>query len=325
MNGIAERAGGCLKVIMKALMSEMAAVGKEDLRCCLTAALEAMNGDTSHNGFSPAQWVLGKQPRGVGAVIPNEASARLAEHSMVTDDPNFARTVAMREVAKHAMVRMQYSAALRRAEMARSRVAPPWSQYNIGDVVYFFREQKWSGSGQKKKLQLRKWHGPGMLLAMEGGNIPTAAYVTYRGNLTKVAMEHLRPASTLERLTHSDWNDVIDEVLRTTTTTEAIAEGEEEGELSPNSKLGIETEEEDSEMVPTSPEGAEEAVMEEVRRQSVTSQRETPMVFEFPYPAEGLLPPFNSSSQYGWVYAVSIKEDVTQGVCHWSNRPCCQC
>lgn len=72
----------------------------EDMRSCLVAALEAVNGDTSHNGFSPAQWVLGKQPRGVGAVIPNDASARLAEHSMVTDDPSFARTVAMREVAK---------------------------------------------------------------------------------------------------------------------------------------------------------------------------------------------------------------------------------
>ena len=151
VNGIAERAGGSLKVIMRAVMAQMAATGKEDMRSCLVAALEAVNGDTSHNGFSPAQWVLGKQPRGIGAVIPNDASARLAEHSMVSDDPSFARTVAMREVAKHAMVRMQYSAALRRAEMARSRVAPPWSAFNVGDVVYFFREQKWSGSPGRRR------------------------------------------------------------------------------------------------------------------------------------------------------------------------------
>ena len=46
-----------------------------------------------------------------------------------------------------------------------------------------------------------------------GGNVPTAGYVAFRGNITKVAMEHMRHASALERLTAGDWEEVLNEVI----------------------------------------------------------------------------------------------------------------
>ena len=52
-----------------------------------------------------------------------------------------------------------------------------------------------------------------MIVAIEGGRVPTAAYVSYRGNLTKCAMQHLRHASALERLSSADWKEMLEEVI----------------------------------------------------------------------------------------------------------------
>ena len=55
-----------------------------------------------------------------------------------------------------------------------------------------------------------------MITALEGGRVPTAAYVAYRGNLTKCALEHLRPASSLERLAMTEWEEILSEVIHAT-------------------------------------------------------------------------------------------------------------
>ena len=60
---------------------------------------------------------------------------------------------------------------------------------------------------------LRRWHGPAVLLALEGGNTPTAGYVAFRGNITKVAMEHMRHASALERLASEEWEEILTDVI----------------------------------------------------------------------------------------------------------------
>ena len=219
-NGIAERAGGSLKVVLRAVMHEASAIGEPEVQSALSAALEAVNGDVEvGGGYSPAQLVLGKQPRTAGAAEPSSFRSRLPSLSMQVKEDEFARLGAMREMAKLAMVRLHYSQALRRASVARPRDQPDWGRYSVGDVVYFFREQKATPKKKsqrpiyRKRLQLRSWHGPGAILALEGGAIPIAAYVAYRGNVTKVAMEHLRHASALERLSASDWNDILQDVI----------------------------------------------------------------------------------------------------------------
>lgn len=76
------------------------------------------------------------------------------------------------------------------------------------ETLCFYRHQKVVPAGgsrgtKRKRFILNQRHGPGMFAAMEGGRIQIAADVAYRGNVTKCAMEdseHLRPASTLERL-----------------------------------------------------------------------------------------------------------------------------
>ena len=220
-NGLAERAGGSLKVILGRLVKDFSCQGRRDVQEALAAAVDACNQDVGNVGYSPAQFVLGKQPRVTEEVIPNDLRLRLATHSLLENTPSLARQAALKEAARVAMVRLKYSSALRRAEFSRARKAADWQAYKIGDLVYFFRQQKvapggGNRGGRKKRLLLQQWHGPGMIAALEGGRIPTAAYVSYRGNLTKCAIEHLRPASTLERLAASDWSELLQEVIDAT-------------------------------------------------------------------------------------------------------------
>ena len=166
----------------------------------MNAALETVNGDINNTGYSPAQLVLGKQPRIAGDSEPSDIRSRMASSSMTETENVYNRSIMlMRQAAKLAMVRFHYSQSLARASTARSRVQPDWDAFAVGDVVYFFREQKPTSKRmkqvQRKRLELRKWHGPAVLLSLKGGSMPVAGYVAYRGNVTKVAMEHLRHAS----------------------------------------------------------------------------------------------------------------------------------
>lgn len=76
---------------------------------------------------------------------------------------------------------------------------------------------------------MKQWHGPALIAALEGGRIPTAAYVSYRGNLTKCSVEHLRPASTLERLVATEWEDIINEMIDSTEGPEPDETGDDLG------------------------------------------------------------------------------------------------
>ena len=215
-NGMAERAGAALKVMINSLVKQFACTGFSDMRGALAHAVEACNQDIGEAGYSPAQFVLGKQPRTMGEVIPGDMRLRLAQHSLIENNPSLARSAAMKEAARVALVRLKYSRSLRKAEFTRARKVPGWNVFKAGDIIYFFREQKAAstrGAKKKKKLLLRQWHGPAMVIAIEGGRVPTAAYVSYRGNLTKCAMQHLRHASTLERLSGADWKEMLEEVI----------------------------------------------------------------------------------------------------------------
>ena len=188
VNGIAERGGQSLKTICKAVSSRHCPQGREEMSQVLAAACEAVNGDVGESGFSPAQFVLGRQPRSTDMVVPHGSRARLAQHSLLENTPSMERRIAMKECARVAMVRLKYSRALRRAELARARKPVMVHEYQPGDLVYFFREQKPSSQkgkaknpNMRRKLLLRQWHGPAMVLTTEsnsGGIIMLSMWLT---------------------------------------------------------------------------------------------------------------------------------------------------
>ena len=89
----------------------------------------------------------------VGDVL-GDFGQHLAEHGLVECRPSIARQVAMREVAKLAMLCCVFTFLVAFAEQNWS--SNRMSKYN-------------SKTGpSKKKLSLKRWHGPGLLGALEG-------------------------------------------------------------------------------------------------------------------------------------------------------------
>jgi transposase InsO family protein len=147
-NGIAEKSGGILKVIMHRLIKEHSCISKADLRDALAAACDAYNVDCNETGFSPSQWAIGRNPRRQGSLLHASFTQRLAEHSLLDSDQSYVRRTAIRETARIALTQLHYSNRMRRAELARTRVAV--TELKTGDIVYFFREQKLAPKNSRK-------------------------------------------------------------------------------------------------------------------------------------------------------------------------------
>ena len=211
-NGVCERAGGILKGLVHTLVKAHSVTGQQDLNVALQEAVTAYNGDINEMGVTPAQAALGRQPRMVGDVL-GDVGQRLAEHGLIDDGhrPNLMRQMALRETAEVAMTRLHFSRSLSRAEVARSRSTTTTHQQQLepGMIVYFFRNSKYNNktSPSKKRLSLRRWHGPALLIAKEGhANV----FVSFKGQLTKCAVEHVRP---IEQVSADTWRNAIEDVV----------------------------------------------------------------------------------------------------------------
>ncbi|CAL1174258.1 unnamed protein product [Cladocopium goreaui] len=206
-----------IHALLAATVSANSVIGKEEMSLALGEALSAYNNDTNDSGVSPAQAALGKAPRLPGDVL-TDIQGRLAEHDLVTKDNLFARQLALRETAKVAMTRLHFSRGLRRAELARNRSSTIADVPAPGDIVYFFRFQKYNNklSGSRKRLSLRRWHGPALLVAVEkssDGGDGANGYLSFKGQLTKCSLEHIRRASPMEQITTDTWRDAIEDAV----------------------------------------------------------------------------------------------------------------
>ena len=210
-NGVCERGGGILKGLLECCVKSKSVLGLEDMSCALQECVLAYNSDINEMDVSPCQAAVGRQPRMIGDVL-GSFSQRLAEHGLVDSRPSLARQIALRETARVAMTRLHFSKGIRRAELSRSRTSTMSQPLEPGSIVYFWRESKYNSktSPSKKRLSLRRWHGPALLVALEGHN---AGYVSFKGQLSKCAREHLRLASSMEQISAEVWHDAIQDCV----------------------------------------------------------------------------------------------------------------
>ena len=197
------------------MVSSKSIIGEDEMAMAVAEATAAYNGDIGPSGFSPFQAAIGRQPRMVGDVLGG-VQARLAEHGLIESKPSIARQVAMREVAKVAITRLHFSRGLRRAELARCRSTTIEQVPEPGTICYFYRPLRYNNKTMpsKKKLTLKRWHGPALLVATEGNS---SAFLSYKGQLTKCALEHVRVASTMEQIAAETWRDAIEEAVQDAT------------------------------------------------------------------------------------------------------------
>eukprot|EP00435_Cladocopium_sp_Y103_P018581 s757_g4.t1 len=136
-NGVCERAGGTLRVILAAMVNAHQVQGFEELEEALGEAVGAYNSDINELGSSPAQAALGRQPRMTGDVL-GSFSKHLSEHGLIDSNPSMARQLALRETAKVTMTRLHFSRSIRRSELARSRASIEDDVPEPGAIAYFW-------------------------------------------------------------------------------------------------------------------------------------------------------------------------------------------
>ena len=220
-NGICERSGSTLKALVGAVVQSHAIASADEMASVIGEATAAYNSDPGEHGVAPIQLVTGKLPTPGGDVLNNFAS-RLAEHSLIESKPTLTKLMAIRETARLSMIRLHYSRGLRRAELARSRSTTATDRPSPGDLVFFWRAQKYQSKKDapalsRRRLALRRWHGPGLLVALEGKNgeeLSANCFISFRGQLTKCPLEHVRKASSLESVAAGSWEAAIDEVIQ---------------------------------------------------------------------------------------------------------------
>ena len=79
-------------------------------------------------------------------------------------------------------------------------------------IVYYYRMSKYNAKTgpSKKKLSLKRWHGPGLLVALEGH---ANCFISHKGQLVKTALEHVRRASTMGQITADEWELAVQDVV----------------------------------------------------------------------------------------------------------------
>ena len=211
-DGCAERHGQTFKIVLTKIMADHSVTTLDMVDVAIAQANAAHNSDVGDSGFSPDQWVLGRNRRvpastlEVGGVLGN-----LASHS----SPPFLERMAMLETARMAITRLRFSRRLRESELARARTVPETAGLQVGDLVYFHRNSMKASSkqrrqGNRKKMIFNTWHGPAMLCGKEGD---TAVYVGWRGGITKCAPEAVRRASAMESVAAESWGAAMQEIL----------------------------------------------------------------------------------------------------------------
>ena len=130
---------------MRKMVAELETKDRDGMEMVLQEAVTAKNHLQRHHGFSPSQWVLGKQPRAPGCFTDESEAADLGIFE-ARQDPSAAyhRHHAARAAARRAFVHLHVSSRVARA-LTRN-AAPQGKEYKVGDLVVYRRDGQQGGT-----------------------------------------------------------------------------------------------------------------------------------------------------------------------------------
>ena len=179
--GRTERHGGLLKNMMNRVVHATQSTGPSELQMVLVQCLDTKNQHGNMGGFSPAQWVLGRNPtHGVWSQDDEIQSVVQDEDPQST----FNRRAAIREAARSAWAQEDSYKRVRRALLRQG--GAEGQVFRQGDLVSFMRRK--GGSP--------KWYGPARVLTQEGKNV----WIMHGGVPILTADNMIRPSSSEEHL-----------------------------------------------------------------------------------------------------------------------------
>ena len=122
--GRGERQGGILKDIMKTTILSRQLRWRQNMEFVVTEAVGVKNHRINHHGFSPAQWVLGRNPPEIDALTTLDSSAKLGVHQEILDgETSFAQQMVIRGAAREAFAQSDSSRRIR-SKHAEPRTLP---------------------------------------------------------------------------------------------------------------------------------------------------------------------------------------------------------
>ena len=164
-----------------------------DLDLALTYVPSNHNRLAFTKGYTPAQWVLGIQPRVTASLLNGHEDFQLAEHSQALNDNTFAVRLEMRTAAATAFIQADASQRIRRALLRKAHADR--REVNVGESVYYWRN---AGEGNLNKA---RWRGPAIVTMKETSETgsPTTYWLVHGTRLIRAVPEQVRPAANGEQ------------------------------------------------------------------------------------------------------------------------------
>ncbi|CAK0900905.1 unnamed protein product [Prorocentrum cordatum] len=184
--GRVESQGAWRKELAARTIEHSSIRGEDEMHTLAIMVSGAKNSLRRRAGFSPAQWVPGRDPKMPGDLVDD--TANYSAHKVAANDEKIRRRYASRTAARESFMRMQNDDQLRRAMLARTRtVATPLS---VGEMCYVFRQVKKKEQREQRNRNAKKgiWRGPCVVIGHQGEN----TWVSLGGHAMLVAPEHIK-------------------------------------------------------------------------------------------------------------------------------------
>jgi hypothetical protein len=147
--GRVERHGKLWKTVAKRVIHAQKLRGESDMRnmaCCTNTVL---NDGVRKGGFAASQWVLGKFPRTPGDMFNEDEFADLGcINEKVDGESAFYKMTQIRMACKKAFAEADCSHKI--ANITLRKAAPTPSDYAVGDLICFRRENQGAGPRRLK-------------------------------------------------------------------------------------------------------------------------------------------------------------------------------
>ena len=181
--GQIERHGGVWKETFRKMAWSQQVQGRGEVQTATSAVNAAKNALSRKSGFSPNQWVLGKDVRLPASLADEDEVGRIGAQALAaTPGTRFFRKNQLRVAAREAFVTSANSEALRRAELRQVR--PHRGPWKPGMYCFYY-------DGANKDPGPNHWRGVARVIGSEGTH---TIWISHRGLLIAVSPEHLARA-----------------------------------------------------------------------------------------------------------------------------------
>ncbi len=178
---LVERRHAVLRKSIEVYLTDLQKEGVQAIREALTYIMPQINATPSVAGFSPTQWVIGKQVR-----LPGELAADQLVPSKLGGHHTFEEMLLCRNTAKQALIEAETDNKLRRALLRKYQGSNIPLQ--VGQRCFFWRDAR-----QADLVKIR-WHGPARVVMVECDDegSPRVYWISYKTQLIRCAPHHVR-------------------------------------------------------------------------------------------------------------------------------------